>query len=87
MIPWDVVEAKIIDEHLIAVTFADGLQGKVHMGRLINSKDAGVFERLRDPSVFEQVHIEHGTLVWPGEIDLPPHVMHDEIERHGVYVP
>lgn len=37
MIPWDVVEAKIIDEHLIAVTFADGLQGKVYMGRLINS--------------------------------------------------
>ena len=26
MIPWDVVEAKIIDEHLIAVTFADGLR-------------------------------------------------------------
>ena len=49
MIPWDVVEVKIIDEHLIAVTFADGLQGKVYMGQLINSKDAGVFERLRDP--------------------------------------
>ena len=87
MIPWDVVEVKIIDEHLIAVTFADGLQGKVYMGRLINSKDAGIFERLRDPSVFKQVHIELGTLVWPGEIDLPPHVMHDEIERNGVYVP
>ena len=57
------------------------------MGRLINSKDAGIFERLRDPSVFKQVHIEHGTLVWPGEIDRSPHVMHDEIERHGVYVP
>ena len=87
MIPWDVVEAKIIDGHLIAVTFADGLQGKVHMGRLINSQDDGVFERLRDPRVFEQVHIEHGTLAWLGEIDLPPQVMHDEIERHGVYVP
>jgi len=49
VIPWDVVEVKIIDEHLIAVTFADGLRGKVHMGRLINSKDAGIFERLRDP--------------------------------------
>jgi hypothetical protein len=35
------------------VTFADGLQGKVYMGRLINSKDAGIFERLRDPSVFK----------------------------------
>jgi len=87
VIPWDVVEVKIIDEHLIAVTFADGLRGNVHMSRLINSKDAGIFERLRDPSVFKQVHIEHGTLVWPGEIDLPPHVMHDEIERTGVYVP
>ena len=35
----------------------------------------------------KQVRIEDGTLVWPGEIDLPPHVMHDEIERNGVYVP
>jgi hypothetical protein len=57
------------------------------MGRLIHSKDAGIFERLRDPSVFDQVHIEHGTLVWPGKVDLSPDVMHDEIERHGVYVP
>jgi hypothetical protein len=87
VIPWDVVEVKIVGEHLIAVTFADGLQGKVYMGRLINSKDAGIFERLRDPSLFDQVHIEHGTHVWPGEINLPPHVMHDEIERNGVYVP
>ena len=63
MIPWDVVEAKIIDEHSIAVTFADGLRGKVYMGRLINSKDAVVFERLRDPSVFKQVHIELRALV------------------------
>jgi hypothetical protein len=53
VIPWDVVEVKIIGEHLVAVTFANGLQGKVYMGRLINSKDAGVFERLRDPSVFK----------------------------------
>ena len=53
MIPWDVVEAKIINEHSIAVTFADGLQGKVYMGQLINSKDAGIFERSRDPSVFQ----------------------------------
>ena len=87
MIPWEVVETKIIGEHVIAVAFSDGLRGNVHMSRLINSKDAGVFERLRDPSVFEQVHIEHGALVWPGEIDLAPHAMHDEIERHGIYVP
>jgi hypothetical protein len=67
--------------------FADGLRGNIHMGQLINSKHACVFERLRDPSVFKQVHIEYGTLVWPGELDLPPHLMHDEIERRGVYMP
>jgi hypothetical protein len=41
------VEAKIIDEHLIAVTFADGLRGKVHMGRLIKGAPQGLCAKQR----------------------------------------
>jgi hypothetical protein len=35
-----------------------------------------VFEAIRtDPATFAQVRVEHGTVVWPGEIDLCPDVL------------
>jgi hypothetical protein len=35
-----------------------------------------VFEAIRrDPALFRQVRVEHGTVVWPGEIDLCPDVL------------
>jgi hypothetical protein len=35
-----------------------------------------VFEAIRRaPALFRQVRVEHGTVVWPGEIDLCPDVL------------
>ena len=35
-----------------------------------------VFEPIRrDPALFRQVRVEHGTVVWPGDIDLCPDVV------------
>ena len=35
-----------------------------------------VFESIRrDPALFRQVRVEHGTVVWPGDIDLCPDVL------------
>jgi len=31
-----------------------------------------VFERLREPGFFALVHADHGTVSWPGGIDLDP---------------
>lgn len=31
-----------------------------------------VFERLRDPGLFALVQADHGTVSWPGGIDLDP---------------
>jgi hypothetical protein len=38
-----------------------------------------VFEKIRtDASVFAQVRVDHGTVVWPGNVDLCPDVLiHD----------
>jgi len=38
-----------------------------------------VFEAIRtNPAVFAQVRVDHGTVVWPGEVDLCPDVLiHD----------
>ena len=46
----------------------------------------GVFTVLKDVRLFNQVHLEHGVATWPGEIDLAPDAMYDEIKLHGEWV-
>lgn len=50
------------------------------------SQKAGVFANLRDIDTFNQVYLEYGAVIWPGEIDLAPDTMHDEIKQNGKWV-
>jgi hypothetical protein len=65
------------------VRFVDGLSGVVDLSALIASPKAGVFARLRERALFEQVYVEMGAVVWPGELDLAPDAMHAAIKQHG----
>ena len=47
---------------------------------------AGIFAALRDPAVFAKAFVEYGAVTWPGEIDLAPDAMYDEIEKQGRWV-
>ncbi|NTU42361.1 MAG: DUF2442 domain-containing protein [Nitrospirales bacterium] len=80
---WDVISAKIIGHLEFTVTFADGLNGKV---RMLPSHLFGVFEKLKDPKVFNQLQVADGFVSWPGEIDLAPDAMYQEIKEHGEWV-
>jgi hypothetical protein len=86
-VPWDVVEVRALSDHSLTVRFADGTQGEVEMAELLASESPGVFAVLRDPMVFRQVGVEHGAVTWPGEIDLAPDSMYDDIRRNGRCVP
>jgi hypothetical protein len=33
-----------------------------------------------------QVSIDHGAVTWPGDIDLAPDAMYDEIKARGIWV-
>jgi hypothetical protein len=85
-IPWRVVAVRAQGTFVIRVTFADGTEGDVDLTHLVHSSKAGVFEALRDPTLFEGVHVSHGAVTWPGELDLAPDAMHDEIKANGRYV-
>ncbi len=61
----------------LAVKFMDGLAGEVDMSQLVMSDTAGIFV---------QAYVEYGAVVWPGEIDLAPDAMYDEIKKHGRWV-
>jgi hypothetical protein len=80
---WDVVSAKIISYLEFEVIFADGLTGKV---RLLPSALSGVFEKLKDPAIFNQLQITNGFVSWPDEIDLAPDAMYEAIKQHGEWI-
>ena len=81
--PWRVRQVRALRDYRLAVVFADGLTGTVDLSALVASPDAGVFARLRDRSLFEQVFVAVGTVTWPGELDLAPDAMHAAIKECG----
>lgn len=82
--PYDIKAAKFVGDWRIHVIFNDGLEGDVDLETFIHAKDAGVFEALRDPLVFAQAYLCFGALTWPGDLDLAPDAMHDDIKDMGV---
>lgn len=84
--PWRVRSVEALPDFALRVTFNDGLSGIVRMSRLIHSDLAGVFAVLVDPMKFAQVYVKHGAVTWPGEIDLAPDAMHEEIKQRREWV-
>ncbi len=85
--PWRVVAVHALGDYRLAVRFVDGTEGEVDVSRLVLSDRAGVFEALRDPAVFNRVGLEHGAVVWPGDLDLAPDAMYDAIRAEGRWIP
>jgi hypothetical protein len=84
--PWRLTKVKPLANYKLEVEFIDGTHGFVEMIHRVTSDKAGVFTALKDVHLFNQVYLEHGAVTWPGEIDLAPDAMHDEIKLHGKWV-
>ena len=86
--PWRVREIRILEHGVLAIRFVDGTEGTLDMRPLLNDgKVIGtIFEPLRDASHFSQAEVRLGTVEWPGEIDLAPDAMYEEIRAHGAWV-
>jgi hypothetical protein len=78
---WDVGEVTPEPDYNLLVRFADGVSGRV---RISPEKLTGVLAPLRDRKFFEQVFIDHGAVAWPGEIDLAPDAMYEEVAKQAV---
>jgi hypothetical protein len=85
-VPWRVVRVRALPRHRLSVSFADGTAGEVDVSRLVLGRNPGVFEALRDRAVFERVRVRNGAVTWPGQLDLAPDTMYDEIRVNGRYV-
>lgn len=84
--PYRVAEVEALDGWRLRVCHNDGVSGTVDMSALIHGERAGMFAALRDEALFRQVFLDLGAVTWPGEIDLAPDAMHDEIMKSGEWV-
>ena len=78
--PWRVVAMTVADDRALRVRFVDGTEGTV---RFEPSFYRGVFAHLLDPAAFAEIRVEMGAVTWPGELDLAPDRMHQDIKKHG----
>ena len=84
--PWRVAKVSVLPNYCLSVVFMDGLEGLVDLNALIHSSQAGVFAVLANSQLFMQAYISFGAVTWPGEIDLAPDAMYDEIKAHGKWI-
>ncbi len=84
--PWRVTKLEVVTPFRLSVWFVDGVSGIVDMTELVHSPDAGVFAVLADPAVFAQAFVLYGVVTWPGELDLAPDAMYDEIRANGEWL-
>ena len=80
----DVTDVQVLGHCRLRLTFSDGLVGDVDLSHLRSR--GGVFESLRDPEYFAQVHVdpEIGTITWPSGADLAPEVLYEKASAHPV---
>jgi len=85
-VPWVVTDVRVLPGHRFHVRFVDGTEGEVDVSRFVFAEDAGVFVALRDPAIFAQAYVDEGVVTWPGELDLAPDAMYDEIRANGRWI-
>ena len=78
---WDVVEVIAESDYNLYVRFADGMSGRV---RVAPEKMTGVLAPLLDERFFKKVFLDQGAVAWPGEINLAPDAMYEQIAKREI---
>jgi hypothetical protein len=43
-------------------------------------------QKNNERDIFAQVYVELAAVTWPGELDLAPDAIHDEIQKNGIWM-
>lgn len=73
---WDVVEVRPESNRSLFVRFRDGKSGRIGLDEGVIT---GALAPLRDPQFFERVFVDDGVVAWPGEIDLAPDALYQQV--------
>ncbi|MFO7749857.1 MAG: DUF2442 domain-containing protein [Desulfobacteraceae bacterium] len=83
--PWRVQQLEVLPDYRLFVRFLDGLEGYVNMKQFLFSDGAGVFTELCDLKKFSSATLVYGAVTWPGELDIAPDTMYEQIKASGVW--
>lgn len=74
----DVTRVEPLPGYRLLIAFEDGKRGIYDVGPLLES---GVFRRLKNVSLFNQVIVELGSVAWPGGLDIAPETLWEDCEQ------
>jgi len=70
----DVMNVKVHPGYRLELEFENGEHRIFDMAPYMDKKP---FVRLKDSPLFNCAHIDYGTVVWPGNIDIAPETLYD----------
>ena len=68
----DVISVKPQPNFQLLLTFSNGEMRHFDMGPLLAMKP---WSRIAAPALFAKAHVDYGTVVWPGDIDIAPETL------------
>lgn len=68
----ELVNVKAEPPSTLLLAYADGQVRRFDCAIYL---DRGVFTRLKDSSLFVQAFVAHGTVCWPGDLDIAPETL------------
>jgi hypothetical protein len=68
----DVISVKPQPNFQLLLTFANGEIRQFDMRPLLAMRP---WSRIASPALFTKAHVEYGTVVWPGDIDIAPETL------------
>ncbi len=73
----DVVQVEPQEDRALLLVFENGQRRRFDMKPLLEKKP---FLRLKPLPLFMKARVAHGTVVWPGNIDIAPETLWDKSE-------
>lgn len=70
----DVIVVRTRPGYLLDLVFQNGEHRRFDMTPYLHYP---AFRRLENPGFFSLARAEHGTVVWPGDIDIAPETLYD----------
>ena len=83
--PWRIKALSVLPGHRLAVTFQDYTSGVVDFSAVLTARDCGMYHALKDKACFEAARIELGVVTWPGEVDIDPAWMYEEVRQNKTW--
>lgn len=62
-------------DYTLSVSFENGEKGLLDMKPFL---DFGIFREIRDPEIFETVHVSFDTIAWESGADLDPEFVYEK---------